>query len=309
MNEKNKKTCLDLRIAFDLTTPLPELDFILPGLLAGTVGMITAPGGTGKTFWMIQAAISIASYQQKIPFFGGVWDTPKNGGRVVLLLAEDPLNILAHRVRSIGKWLSTSYDIPKLTENLQENLEIHSLIGYQPCLMGSDGKPDERWLDMLKRTAEGTRLLGIDPLRRWHRGNEVDNGMMMYLIQLMEGIAKDSGCTILFSHHVNKLSMISGTGGEQGAARGASALTDGVRWQLNLTKMNKEEASKLSIAEDQRGHYVRMDISKSNYGNPLEPVWLRKEAGGVLTKAIFANTNRNENKEKHYEKELKKCPT
>jgi hypothetical protein len=189
--ENKTQTRLDLRTAFDLVVSLPELDFILPGLLAGTVGMITAPGGTGKTFWMIQAAISIASQEQRIPFFGGVWEPPKYSGRVVLLLAEDPLNILVHRVRAISKWLSTSYNIPKLTNDLEDRLAIHSLIGYQPCLMNVDGKPDLRWLDMVKRVAESTRLLGIDPLRRWHRADESDNGLMMYLIQLMEEIAKN----------------------------------------------------------------------------------------------------------------------
>jgi hypothetical protein len=46
---------------------LRQLDFVLPGLLVGTVGMIAVPGGTGKTFWMLQIAIRIASYNQRIP--------------------------------------------------------------------------------------------------------------------------------------------------------------------------------------------------------------------------------------------------
>ena len=224
------------------------------------------------------------------------------------MLAEDPLDILGHRVRAISKWLSTSYNIPHLSNDLEDKLEIHSLIGYQPCLMDSSGRPNQTWLDTLKRAAEGARLLGIDPLRRWHQASEIDNGLMMYLIQLMEEIAKNSGCTILFSHHVNKLSMVSGTGGEQGAARGASALTDVVRWQLNLSKMNKEDAGKLSIDDNMRGHFVRMEISKSNYGIPVEPVWLKREDGGILTKAVFINTNRKEKGGMQYEKQIEKCP-
>jgi RecA-family ATPase len=131
---------------------------------------------------------------------------------------------------------------------------------------------------------------------------------MMYLIQLMEEISKNSGCTILFSHHVNKLSMVSGTGGEQGAARGASALSDGVRWQLNLTKMNKEEAGKLSIDDNMRGQFVRMEISKSNYGTPLEPVWLMRQDGGVLTKAVLGETYMKTKGAKQYEGKIEKCP-
>jgi hypothetical protein len=302
-----QQTRLDLKTAFDLATPLPNLDFVLPGLLAGTVGMIAAPGGTGKTFWLLQAAISIASYEQRIPFFGSVWEPPSCNRRVVLLLAEDPLDILAHRVRAISKWLSSSYNIPQLTKALENNLEIHSLIGYQPCLIDSNGEPNQQWLDFVKEAAEGTRLLGLDPLRRWHRGDEIDNGVMMYLIQLLEGISRESGCTILLSHHVNKASILSGTGGEQSAARGASAITDGVRWQLNLTKMSKEDANKFQVQENMRSHFVRMEITKSNYGAPLEPVWLRRLEDGILVKAHLPTPNRKE--KPRYEKEMEEFTT
>ena len=38
----------------------PQLDFIWPGFLAGTVGALVAPGATGKSFWALEAAMSIA---------------------------------------------------------------------------------------------------------------------------------------------------------------------------------------------------------------------------------------------------------
>ncbi|WP_449757724.1 AAA family ATPase [Diaphorobacter aerolatus] len=38
----------------------PVLDFIWPGFLAGTVGALVAPGATGKSFWALEAAMSIA---------------------------------------------------------------------------------------------------------------------------------------------------------------------------------------------------------------------------------------------------------
>lgn len=36
----------------------PQLDFIWPGFLAGTVGALVAPGATGKSFWALEAAMS-----------------------------------------------------------------------------------------------------------------------------------------------------------------------------------------------------------------------------------------------------------
>jgi cell division protein FtsX len=38
----------------------PELDFIWPGFLAGTVGALVAPGATGKSYWALEAAMALA---------------------------------------------------------------------------------------------------------------------------------------------------------------------------------------------------------------------------------------------------------
>ena len=49
---------IDLRAAFENEPPV--LDFIWSGFLAGTVGALVAPGATGKSFWALEAAMSIA---------------------------------------------------------------------------------------------------------------------------------------------------------------------------------------------------------------------------------------------------------
>lgn len=45
---------LDIMAAF--TNEPPELDFIWPGFLAGTVGALVAPGATGKSFFALEGA-------------------------------------------------------------------------------------------------------------------------------------------------------------------------------------------------------------------------------------------------------------
>jgi len=49
---------IDLRAAFK--NEPPELDFIWPSFLAGTVGALVAPGATGKSFLALEAAMSVA---------------------------------------------------------------------------------------------------------------------------------------------------------------------------------------------------------------------------------------------------------
>jgi cell division protein FtsX len=50
---------LDIMAAF--TQEPPELDFVWPGFVAGTVGALVAPGATGKSFWALEAAMAVAS--------------------------------------------------------------------------------------------------------------------------------------------------------------------------------------------------------------------------------------------------------
>jgi len=94
---------LDIMAAF--TNEPPELDFIWPGFLAGTVGALVAPGATGKSFFALEAAMSIAC-----SVAGGdlVGLTPKKTGRVVYFAGEDPQPALIKRVHSIGQHLGQS---------------------------------------------------------------------------------------------------------------------------------------------------------------------------------------------------------
>ena len=69
---------IDLLVAFE--NEPPALDFIWPGFLAGTVGALVAPGATGKSFWALEAAMSVAC--------GAAVDCKAAGGDLVGLAPE-----------------------------------------------------------------------------------------------------------------------------------------------------------------------------------------------------------------------------
>jgi len=50
----------DVDVGYRFETPPPDLDFVWPGFLAGSVGALVAPGATGKSFWALEAMMSIA---------------------------------------------------------------------------------------------------------------------------------------------------------------------------------------------------------------------------------------------------------
>lgn len=263
---------LDIMAAF--TDEPPELDFIWPGFLAGTVGALIAPGATGKSFFALEAAMSVACGVQ-----GGdlVGLSPKHNGRVIYFAGEDPPPALINRLHAIGQHLNQS-----AREVIAENLILEPILGERWDVM------EKGRLEHVIEYAAGSRLIVIDTISRVHHLDENSNGDMIRLIATLEYIAVTTGAAVLFLHHVNKGSTRDGQADQQQAARGASALIDNARWCGYVAKMNKQESERLCFSGSHapigncRGEFVRFGISKQNYSQTPSDRWYKRHGGGVL---------------------------
>lgn len=265
---------IDLRAAFENEPPVP--DFIWPGFLAGTVGALVAPGATGKSFWALEAAMSIAC-----SVAGGdlVGLAPACTGRVVYLAGEDPPPPLIRRVHAIGQHLN-----PQAREAIAGNLILRPIMGERLNVM------EDAQLRALIKDSAGARLIVLDTLSRIHSLDENSNGDMASLVAVLEHVAASTGASVLYLHHVSKGSAREGQTDQQQAARGASALIDNARWCGFVAKMTEDEAKRLSdrsygrepIGNDRRRHFVRFGVSKQNYDTAPLDRWYSQHAGGVL---------------------------
>ncbi|MBD3816242.1 MAG: AAA family ATPase [Halothiobacillus sp.] len=265
---------IDIMTAF--TKEPPELDFIWPGFLSGTVGALVAPGATGKSFWALEAAMSVAC-----SVAGGdlVGLTPAHTGRVVYIAGEDPEPVLIHRVHAIGQYL----DQPA-REAIAKNLILRPVMGKRLNIM--DDAQLQRFID----DSAWARLIVFDTLSRIHRLDENSNGDMARLISTMEYIADQTGASVLYLHHVSKGSARNGQTNQQQAARGASVLIDNARWGGFVAKMTHEECQTLSdraydrqpIGPERHRFFVRFGVSKQNYNLPPSDRWYQRHDGGVL---------------------------
>lgn len=265
---------IDLQIAFENEPPV--LDFIWPGFLAGTVGALVAPGATGKSFWALEAAMSIACSVAGGDLVGLV---PAHFGRVVYLAGEDPPPALKCRVHAIGKHLSQ-----RAREAITKNLTLEPIMGQRMNIM------DNRHLSRVIEFCGDARLIVLDTLSRIHRLDENSNGDMARLVGTLEHIAASTGASILYLHHVSKGSTREFQTDQQQAARGASALIDNARWCGFVAKMTEKEAECLSdtpddrlpIGNERRGYFVRFGVSKQNYDATQFDRWYSRQGGGVL---------------------------
>jgi RecA-family ATPase len=261
---------IDILETFD-QSPLPQ-DFVLPSLVAGTVGSIVAPGGAGKSMLALELSILVATGVD-LTGFGCAFESVI--GKVAFLSAEDGKNPTQHRLHAMGKLLSQSQ------RNLfAQNFEIRQLTGMQIDI----AQPG--WQSFVEDMATGRRLLIMDTFRRFHRFDENDSRSMADIMTCLEGITKKTHCAIVYPHHINKSAAMNSQGDVQQASRGSSVLVDHGRWQMYMSVATKQEAKTLGVAEDERENFVRIGISKQNYGpRKSNSLWLQRGPGGVLTPA------------------------
>ncbi|NMF90730.1 helicase RepA family protein [Aromatoleum petrolei] len=255
-----------LDLTWALTAPLAPLDFVLPGLLPGTFGLVVAPGATGKSQLALEVSASIAVGR---PAAGGLFPS-SNPGKVVFLAGEESDRLLAERIR--GLLLLDEQGDP----NLHNNLILLPMAG-ESCTLLADGRPTTLY-DELRTTSAGARLVIIDPLRRMHGGDENNSSDMTRFVVAMEQLAKATGAAVVGLHHANRASAADTA--SQHAARGSSALVDGARWQLNLSRMDEKTADQHMISEAERPQYVALDFAKTNYLPPRPRCWLKRGPGG-----------------------------
>ena len=250
---------------------LPQPDFCLPNLLAGTVGVVAAPAGIGKTSLLMQIAASVAI---GTPVAGGLLPAPSKTGKVVFLATEDPLSILQRRAHFIVHSLEKQGEDREMVERLDRNLKFFCVQTKVPILLWPDniGVPG---LDKLNILASDARLLILDPIRRFHYCDEKNYSQMAMLFSLLSDIAANNDCTILFSHHVPQPTSDAALGSLSDAL-GSNAFINATRWVLNMSGMSQIQGQHLGIAEGQRQHYVLASFTKSNYGMAIPSRWLRR---------------------------------
>ncbi len=244
----------------------------------GKVGFFVGEGGIGKSWALTQLAISVCTGTPWINKFR----VPEyaTGGVVMAMGEEDPdemhrrihhivqhLGLAAHHYSMLEKHL---WPLP-LSGHFMEFLEE-----------GERSFEHERFEQLMQENApeQGWKLIVLDPASRFMGVDaEKDNAYATRFVQLLERLTMLPGRpTVICAHHTTKAARTSSVGARSVAARGASALTDGARWQGNLFVPFDDSGS-----ESAQENVAVFQISKSNYGPKPPAVYLtRKPGSGVL---------------------------
>lgn len=240
-----------------------------PFMRSGIVASLVAPGGTGKTFALVQLAVAIAS---GAPWLGTYQPTAK--GAVFLGLAEEDADEVRRRL-----WQATrALDHYQRAEVLR-NVAAEGFAGRDVAFLRRT--PDKNigkaeWFDTFKAGLERAgpwRCIIVDPWSRWGGVDaETDAHAATFGVRMLEELtALDGAPAVIAAHHTRKASKGATGPADASDARGSSAFVDGGRFTMNLGRHGEKLLS--------------LRVTKTNGTIPGAELILARGDGGTLRPA------------------------
>jgi hypothetical protein len=231
------------------------------------VTFLAAPGGVGKTAYVIAMALAAASGMDLLH------DKPRKPLRVWIYNLEDDELEIRRRLAAAFRHFDLSSDV-------LDNVRINSGRSrrFQIVKTNQSGdfiaQPDYRLvIEELKR--EAIDIFFVDPYLRSHGVSENENEAQDEVMRLYAQIAEEANCGIVLVHHTKKGAV----SGDMDSLRGGSTQGGGARAAFTLAPMAADEAVKLGIPEVSRRTYVRIDDAKNNMAPPsARAEWLHLES-------------------------------
>jgi len=241
------------------------------------LALLTGAGGTGKSFFTIKLAISVALGR---PAFSGVekFLNPTKPGVVVFLIGEDDADIYRRRLDSI---LFSQQLNRQDKEQILSNVLFVSVAGMDTRVIRKSQYGDLEHTEIVTQISRSlkqanTKLAIFDPMNRFCGISENDNAEMNIFVSAMRRIADRASCAVLMVHHSAK--------GDAGGSRGASALVDGVRTHISLVTLEQMKSNLKGVtpdATDKNKILVRM-VKSNHLPFWKKPYWLERRDGGDL---------------------------
>jgi len=236
-----------------------------------TLTMLSASGGSGKSFVSIQLAIQLVS---KNP-----------NAKVLLWLSEDPLFIIKNRIDKIFSRI-----LPALQGKKEEILKRIDIIGAEQETIYFNQLSDDK-LNLIGDELAIYNFIVIDPLIAFYAGEENSNSEARKFMNILNKIATDRRLSILLIHHHNKE--------ENSRTRGASAFVDAVRVLYTISTIKDEESKiihptkrKIKIKKDNWG--VRQLLGYDSFTREVLP-YVVKEVKATKEEYEKANKLRTRN--------------
>lgn len=210
-------------------------DCIVQDYLYADVGVLVAPGGTGKTTIILFEAVHIVL---GLPLWGLEVKKP---GPVLFITAEDSREMLVARLRSIVHEMGLTEE---QVATVQRDIRISDVTGesYRLTSIIDDVVQTNEFVDQIIRASYGMSpvLVVIDPAVSFGVGENRINDAEQGLIVAARKVRKALNCCVRYLHHSGKANGRDKTL-DQYSGRGGSALPDGARMVAVMQRFDENE--------------------------------------------------------------------
>lgn len=271
--------------------PIIEPEKVFAGLTRGDVGMLVAPGDTGKSYFALYISLLSASTMDfKDPF------CTAHGKKILYINYEDRPTEFVKRQRYIVSSIKNM-----LFENqipIQEQEIINSfknnffavspqktffLFKEQKGMLRRITKNFEK----LKEMTDGKDVLVLDTWSRSALISDVSNQVASEAIATLEEFAREQNIAILLLHHTSKGANIEGRVGTD-AIRGASAQYYNIKYIIQMQRMNEnikafknEKLEQYVKSMSNKEHCLLVYEGKNNYGQKNAYIYIKDKMTGA----------------------------
>jgi hypothetical protein len=233
---------------------IPPFPWLSEGLLAhGTLTVLIAKGGTGKSLFALQMA-----YMCALGCEWGYWSANRPA-KVLIVAAEDDID--EQRRRAAASRIAMGIAPGAVSGQIGIEKAQALLVRRTP---GSTPRRTDFWKYLADTIArDGYDVVVCDPLISLGEGlDENSNTDQHALASALRDLGAATNCCVVAVHHSTKAGK-----SDQDASRGGSALVDASRSAIVLNEMTPDEAKDLLHGEEQDEfwRFVRVSTAKANY--------------------------------------------
>ena len=250
-------------------------DTIIENLIYADVGLLIAPGGSGKTTLQLYLAIHLVLGR---PLWGLDIQKP---GPVLLITAEDTRGMLIARTREIAKAMGVSQED---LEVVRRDFLISDVSSHPTKLtrIEKDTVVASKVVDDIIEACESNPpvLTILDPAISFGVGEARVNDAEQGLIEVARQFRNRLNCAVQYVHHSGKGNARERTL-DQYSGRGGSAFSDGARMVSVMTTYHGSNALDVETWHRETGYTLTTDESgvimarpKLSYCPPQSPIYL-----------------------------------
>lgn len=280
----------------------PPFKFILePYIPSSCVSVLTGPGGSNKTTFLLYLAVCRALGRA---MFKGL--KVPDEGETIIVTCEDRVGDYQRKLAALRIYLGTEWNSKAIAERIHFFDLSGELVRFIAAERGEQFKPTalvDEFVHAVKRKAPKATYVTVETISRVTGGVE-NNPAMAALVGAGEQICRQTDLTLTYVGHVSQEAARSGRI-DAYSSRGGSTLGDSGRSSIGMAPLLEEKreiyARGLEITADALERTLVLAHTKTNGVPAAKPVLLYREStrwGPILVEPAFESTDEAQEKGK-----------